>query len=147
MRRSFVCHSALIAICLAILTPRASAQNTKPAAGDSAKPAFVCNQKPDSKLPTADAVVDTALVQSLMAGSGPAPKGFAQMALRFDKGALVNIAVLPTSDLPDPVQRQLATLVASNLKPHDKKTPSTFILRVDSKDDGLHYAVEPPCSK
>jgi hypothetical protein len=144
MRRSFGRHLVVTAICIATLTTRARAQSTKPA-GDSAK-ALVCIQHPDSKLPKADAVVDTGLVQSLMSGSGPMPKGFAQMVLKFDNsGALVNIAV-PQSDMPDPVQRQLATLVASNLKPHDKKSPSTFILQVDSKDDGLHYEVQPPCS-
>ena len=125
--------------------PAPAAPTSRPDTGQLAAP--VCIQHPDPKLPTADAVFDTGLVQSLMSGTGAVPKGFAQMVLHFDNsGALVNIAV-PQSDMPDPVQRQLATLVASNLKPHDGKSPATFMLRVDSKDDGLHYEVEPPCSQ
>ena len=106
-----------------------------------------CVPKPDPKLPGPDAVLDTALVQSLLASSGPVPHGFALMSLKFDgKGALTNISV-PQSDLPDPAQRQLATLIASNLKPHDKHTPSSFTLRVDAADSGLHYTVGGACTQ
>lgn len=105
-----------------------------------------CVPKPDPSLPAPDAVLDTALVQSLLASAGPVPHGFALMSLKFDgKGALTNISV-PESDLPEPAQRQLATLVASNLKPHDKHTPSTYMLRVDAADTGLHYTVQGACA-
>lgn len=105
-----------------------------------------CVPKPDPSLPAADAVLDTALVQSLLASAGPVPHGFALMSLKFDgKGALTNISV-PQSDLPDPAQRQLATLVASNLKPHDKHTPSSYTLRVDAADSGLRYTVQGACA-
>ncbi|MDQ2766879.1 MAG: hypothetical protein M3Y30_06955, partial [Gemmatimonadota bacterium] len=101
-----------------------------------------CVPKPDPSLPTPDAVLDTGLVQSLISGTGPMPRGFALMSLKFDgKGVLTNISV-PESDLPEPAQRQLATLVASNLKPHDKHTPSSYTLRVDAADTGLHYTVQ-----
>jgi hypothetical protein len=98
-------------------------------------------------LPAADAVLDTALVQTLIASAGPAPRGFAVMALEFDpSGALTGISVAQ-SDLPDPAQKQLATLVASNLKPHDAHTPAAYMLRVDAGDAGLHYAVQPACAR
>jgi hypothetical protein len=105
-----------------------------------------CVAKPDPSLPAADAVLDTALVQMLIASTGPVPHGFAVMALEFDpSGALAGISVA-RSDLPDPAQRQLATLVASNLKPHDARTPASYMLRVDAGDTGLRYAVEPACT-
>jgi hypothetical protein len=105
-----------------------------------------CIAKPDPSLPAPDAVLDTALVQSLVSSTGPVPHGFALMSLKFDgKGALTSISV-PESDLPDPAQKQLATLIASNLKPHDKQTPSSYRLRVDAADTGLHYAVQPACA-
>jgi hypothetical protein len=106
-----------------------------------------CVPKPDPSLPALGAVLDTALVQSLVASTGPVPHGFALMSLKFDgKGALTSISV-PQSDLPDPAQKQLATLVASNLKPHDKHTPSSYTLRVDASDTGLRYAVQGACAK
>ena len=116
----------------------------------SAKPAAPapppCVPKPDPSLPALDAVLDTALVQSLIASTGPVPHGFALMSLKFDgKGALTSISV-PQSDLPDPAQKQLATLIASNLKPHDKHTPSSYTLRVDAADTGLRYAVQGACA-
>jgi hypothetical protein len=51
------------------------------------------------------------------------------------------------SDLPDPAQKQLATLIASNLRPHDAKSPPTFVLRVDTQDQGLHYTVQGDCAQ
>ncbi len=47
------------------------------------------------------------------------------------------------SDLPDAAQHQLASVVATNLKPHDAHAPSTFLLRVDAADAGLSYTVLP----
>jgi hypothetical protein len=105
-----------------------------------------CAPKADPSLPAPDAVLDTALVQSILSSAGPVPHGFALMSLKFDdKGALTNISV-PQSDLPDASQRQLATLVASNLKPHDKHAPSSYTLRVDAADTGLHYTVGGACA-
>ncbi|HEV7703950.1 MAG TPA: hypothetical protein VGO46_06635 [Gemmatimonadaceae bacterium] len=127
--------------------PPSSAPAKPPAPGAiAAAPAPVpCTPKSDPSLPGPDAVLDTALVQSLLASAGPVPHGFALMSLKFDgKGALTNISV-PQSDLPDPAQRQLATLVASNLKPHDKHTPSSYTLRVDAADTGLRYTVGGAC--
>jgi hypothetical protein len=105
-----------------------------------------CVAKPDPSFPTADAVLDTALVQTLIASAGPAPHGFVVMALEFDpSGALAGITVAQ-SDLPDPAQRQLATLVASNLKPHDARTAASYMLRIDAGDAGLRYATQPACA-
>lgn len=130
-----------------------------PAQGSSAAPAFasampapmpaatpVCVPKADPTLPAASAVLDSALVQMLVSGAGPMPKGYALMALKFDGASLAGINVAQ-SDLPDPTQKQLATLVASNLKPHDTKSPSSFVLRVDTQDQGLHYSVQAACAQ
>lgn len=104
----------------------------------------VCVAKPEPNLPTLDAVLDTALVQMLVANaSPPVPRGFELISLRFDdSGGVAGISV-SQSDLPDATQRQLTTLVASNLKQHDAKAPATFLLRVESQSPGLHYAVLP----
>jgi hypothetical protein len=110
-------------------------------------PISPCIAKPDPMLPAADAVLDTAIVQSLIASAGPGPRGFAVMALEFDpSGALTGISVAQ-SDLPDPAQRQLATLIASNLKPHDARTSASYMLRVDAGEAGLRYAVQPACAR
>jgi hypothetical protein len=105
-----------------------------------------CIAKADPMLPAADAVLDTALVQTLIASAGPAPRGFAVMALEFDRsGALAGISVAQ-SDLPDPAQRQIATLIASNLKAHETRTSASYMLRVDAGEAGLRFAVQPACA-
>lgn len=104
-----------------------------------------CVPKPDPSLPTSGAVLDTALVQTLLTSAARPPVGFAVLALSFNGGALSGISVAE-SDLPDSTQRQLATLVASNLAPHDAKAPSAFLLRVETSDAGVRYAVEPVCT-
>jgi hypothetical protein len=122
----------------------AAAPGAVAAAPSPAAPA--CVPKADPALPAASAVVDSALVQMLISGSGPIPKGHALMALNFDGTSLAGISV-SQSDLPDPMQKQLATLVASNLKPHDAKSPSSFVLRIDTQDEGLHYTVQGVCAQ
>jgi hypothetical protein len=105
-----------------------------------------CVPKPDPTLPAASAVVDSALVQMLVSGAAAMPHGFATMSLKFDgSGSLAGLSVAQ-SDLPDPVQKQLVTLVASNLKPHDAKSPAAYMLRVDTQDQGLHYTVQGSCA-
>ncbi|HEV7703949.1 MAG TPA: hypothetical protein VGO46_06630 [Gemmatimonadaceae bacterium] len=132
--------------------------SSAPAQSATAVPAFAgttsavvaaapaCVAKADPSLPAASAVLDSALVQMLISGAGPMPKGYALMALKFDGSSLAGISV-SQSDLPDPVQKQLATLVASNLKPHDTKAPAAFTLRVDSQEQGLHYTVQGACAQ
>jgi hypothetical protein len=106
-----------------------------------------CVPKPDPTLPAASAVVDSALVQMLVSGAAAMPHGFATMSLKFDgSGSLAGLTVAQ-SDLPDPVQKQLVTLVASNLKPHDAKSPAAYMLRVDTQDQGLHYTVQGSCAQ
>jgi hypothetical protein len=107
-----------------------------------ASPAPACN--PDPRVPAADAIVDTATVQMLVAGSGPIPKGFVSFALKFSGESLAGITVAQ-SDLPDATQRQLATLVASNVRPHDAKTSAQYLLRIETQEQGLHYTVQPAC--
>jgi hypothetical protein len=104
-----------------------------------------CVPKPDPTLPAASAVVDSALVQMLISGAPAMPHGFALMSLKFDGSSLAGLSVAQ-SDLPDPVQKQLVTLVASNLKPHDAKSPPAYMLRVDTQDQGLHYTVQGSCA-
>jgi hypothetical protein len=126
--------------------PTSSAPAKSVALGAGANASPPCIAKPDPSLPAADAVLDTALLQALVKSSGPPLRGFALLSLTFNgSGELTNISVAQ-SDLPDAAQRQLATLVASNLEPHDKHAPSKFMLRVDAQDAGLHYATQPACS-
>jgi hypothetical protein len=131
--------SRTVAASLTAAAPAAVAAAPAPAAP-------VCVPKPDPTLPAASAVVDSALVQMLISGAGPMPKGFAVMSLKFDGASLAGLDV-SQSDLPDAAQKQIATLVASNLKPHDAKSPKAFMLRVDSQDAGLHYAVQGSCAQ
>lgn len=113
-----------------------------------AAPSPACVATPNPSLPALDAVLDTAIVQMLVANAEPPiPHGFEVMSLRFDdSGGVAGISV-SQSDLPDSTQRQLTTLVASNLKQHDSKAPSTFLLRVDAKDTGLRYSVQSDCAQ
>lgn len=126
-----------------------TASFTSPAAASvGAAPTPACVATPNPNLPALDAVLDTALVQMLVANAAPPiPHGFEVMSLRFDdSGGVAGISV-SQSDLPDSTQRQLTTLVASNLKQHDSKAPSTFLLRVDAKDTGLRYSVQSDCTQ
>jgi hypothetical protein len=131
--------SQTVSASLAAAAPGAVAAAPAPAA-----PA--CVPTADPTLPAASAVVDSALVQMLVSGSGPMSNGYALMALKFDGSSLAGINVAQ-SDLPDPAQKQLATLVASNLKPHDAKSPSSFVLRIDTQDQGLRYTVQGACAQ
>ncbi|MDQ2766878.1 MAG: hypothetical protein M3Y30_06950 [Gemmatimonadota bacterium] len=126
-------------------TVRSSLVSAGPMAVAAAPPAPACVPKADPTLPTASAVVDSATVQMLVSGSGPIPKGYALMALKFDGSSLAGINVAQ-SDLPDQAQKQLATLVASNLKAHDAKSPSSFVLRVETQEQGLRYTVQGACA-
>lgn len=135
--------------------PASSAQQTAASATSDVAPAAAaaapiaapaCIPRPDPTLPVASAVVDSALVQMLISGASAMPHGFATMSLKFDgSGSLAGLSVAQ-SDLPEPVQKQLVTLVASNLKPHDAKSPASYMLRVDTQDQGLHYTVQGSCA-
>ena len=124
-------------------SPAAAGPGAVAAAVAPAAPA--CVPKADPSLPAASAVLDSALVQMLISGAGPMPKGYALMSLKFDGASLAGINV-SQSDLPDQAQKQIATLVASNLKPHDAKSPAAFMLRVDTQEQGLHYTVQGACA-
>jgi hypothetical protein len=126
-------------------SPAGAAPGTTANAALAAAPA--CVPRPDPTLPAAGAVVDSALVQMLVSGASAMPHGFAVMSLKFDgSGSLAGLSVAQ-SDLPDPVQKQLVTLVASNLKPHDAKSPAAYMLRVDTQEQGLHYTVQGSCAQ
>jgi len=138
---------APIAVASATPVVQAAAGSAPPAqavpAAVAAAPAPACVPKSDPNLPTLDAVLDTALVQMLVSNAAPPiPHGFEVISLRFnDTGGVAGISV-SQSDFPDATQRQLTTLVASNLKQHDAKAPSAFQLRVESQSSGMRYAVQ-----
>ena len=114
-----------------------------PAAHAAAAAPPVCTAAPQTGLPTGSAVVDSSVVQSLLASAAPIPNGFEVMALQFDtSGELAGMAVAQ-SDLPEASQRELASVVATNLKPHDSHTPASFLLRIDAAAPGLRYTVLP----
>jgi hypothetical protein len=106
-------------------------------------PASACAPAPVPGLPATDAVLDSGVVRMLIASAAPIPKGYELMALQFaGTGELSGMSVAQ-SDLPEASQRELTSVIATNLKPHDAHAPSTFLLRIDSSDTGLHYSVLP----
>jgi hypothetical protein len=94
-------------------------------------------------LPAPDAVLDSALVRSLLASAAPIPAGFEIMALKFSGSGELSGMSVAQSDLPEASQHELASVVATNLKTQHAQEPSTFLLRIDSSDTGLRYAVLP----
>lgn len=103
-----------------------------------------CVAKPDRALPAVDGLLDTSLVHMLVSNAAsPIPRGFEVISLRFNGAGGVDAISVTQSDFPDSVQRQLATLVASNLKEHDAATSSAFLLRIESTAPGLAYLVLP----
>ena len=121
-----------------------------PAADAAPAAAPICTASPaPANMPVASAVIDSAIVQSLLASAAPIPTGFEVMQLQFDaSGELAGMAV-SQSDLPAASQRELAAVVGTNLKPHDAKQPASVFLRIDSAATGLRYTVVPPttCSQ
>ena len=105
--------------------------------------ATACDAGSTAGLPTASTVIDSAVVQTLLASSAPIPNGYEVMQLQFDgNGELAGLSVAQ-SDLPEASQRELSAVVGTNLKTHDALTASTILLRIDSGDTGLRYAVLP----
>jgi hypothetical protein len=103
----------------------------------------VCNVGSTAGLPTASTVIDSAVVQTLLASAPPIPNGYEVMQLQFDgSGELAGLSVAQ-SDLPEASQRELAAVVGTNLKPHDAKAPASILLRIDSAATGLRYTVLP----
>lgn len=137
-------------VAVAAPAPQGARPAAQPAASaPAAEPAVGCTSRPEPNLPTLDAVLDTSQVQMLVANAAPPiPRGFEVMSLEFDgRGGVSGISVAQ-SDLPAPSQRQLTTLVASNLRQNDAKAPSSFKLRVETLAPGLHYQLLPtaPCT-
>jgi len=107
----------------------------------------VCSTAPPpTNLPVASAVVDSAVVGSLLASAAPIPAGFEVMRLQFDAGGELAGMNVSQTDLPDASQRELAAVVGTNLRPHDSKAPPSIYLRIDSTANGLRYSVVPPPS-
>jgi hypothetical protein len=94
-------------------------------------------------LPAPDAVVDSSVVRMLIASAAPIPKGYELMALQFAGSGELSGMSVAQSDLPEASQHELSSVIATNLKPHDVHASSTFLLRIDSSDTGLRYAVLP----
>jgi hypothetical protein len=123
----------------------APASDPKPASDPpppgSAPPPTTCASV--AGLPAADAVLDSAVVRTLIASAAPIPKGFEVMALQFSSTGDLSGMSVAQSDLPQASQHELSSVVATNLKPHDAHDVSTFLLRIDSGDTGLRFAVLP----
>jgi hypothetical protein len=116
---------------------------TSPAAAAPAAGPSCAAAPPPPGLPAASAVIDSSVVQTLLAGVAPIPNGFEVMSLQFDaSGELAGMAVAQ-SDLPEASQRELAAVVGTNLKPHDSHAPASILLRIDAAAAGLHYTVLP----
>jgi hypothetical protein len=79
----------------------------------------------------------------LIASATPIPKGYEVLALQFAGSGELSGMSVSQSDLPEASQHELSSVVATNLKPQDARAPSTFLLRIDSGDTGLRYAVLP----
>jgi hypothetical protein len=120
-------------------TPAAADGPATPAA--AASPA--CDPASVPGLPAADAVLDSSVVRMLIASAAPIPKGYELMALQFAGSGELSGMSVAQSDLPEASLRELSSVIATNLKPHDAHAPSTFLLRIDSSDTGLRYAVLP----
>jgi len=126
--------SPVAASTVATVTPVATATVAGPSCAVAA---------PSPGLPAASAVIDSSIVQTLLAGAAPIPIGFEVMSLQFDaSGELAGMAVAQ-SDLPEASQRELAAVVGTNLKPHDSHAPASILLRIDAAAAGLHYSVLP----
>jgi hypothetical protein len=98
-----------------------------------------CSAKPGIRLPAPADVVDSALIQSLLSSALPIPEGHQVMMMRFAAdGSLAGISA-SESTLPDAAQRELMTLVATNVKLHEASSPPTMRLRVDVESGGLRY--------
>jgi hypothetical protein len=113
------------------------------AAAPAPAPAPACDPAAVPGLPAADAVLDSGVVRMLIASAAPIPKGYELMALQFAGSGELSGMTVAKSDLPEASQRELSSVIATNLKPHDAHAPSTFMLRIDSSDTGLRYAVLP----
>ena len=98
---------------------------------------------PTPGLPTTNALLDSSVVRMLLSSAGPVPHGYEILALQFAGSGELSGMSVAKSDLPDAAQHQLASVVATNLKPHDAHAPSTFLLRIDSANEGLSYTVLP----
>jgi hypothetical protein len=124
------------------------ASATPPAAAEPPAPAAVasppaCDPAALAGLPAPDAVLDSSVVRMLIASATPIPKGYELMALQFAGSGELSGMSVAQSDLPEASQHELSSVIATNLKPHDAHAPSTFLLRIDSSDTGLRYAVLP----
>ena len=123
-----------------------AAAASTPATLVSAAPAAAapaCDSAAAAGLPAPDALLDSSVVRMLIASATPIPKGYELMALQFAGSGELSGMSVAQSDLPAASQRELSSVIATNLKPHDAHAPSTFLLRIDSGDAGLRYAVLP----
>jgi hypothetical protein len=134
---------------LASATSAATTPSPAVAAPAPAQPCVASPQPALPALPAASAVLDSAVVQSLIATGAPIPSGFEIMALQFDASGELAGMSMAQSDLPESAQQELAAVVGTNLKPHDKHAPATFLLRIDSAGAGLRYTIlpAPTCAK
>lgn len=124
-----------------VAAPAALNVASQPAANAVAVGASCSAASAPATLPSASAVVDSAVVGTLLASATPIPSGFEVVQLRFDPGGELAGMNVAQSDLPEASQRELAAVIGTNLKVHDGKEPPSIFLRIDSTANGLHYSV------
>jgi hypothetical protein len=129
--------AAPAAVTTVAVQPAASTVVVGPVCSTAASPA---------NLPVASAVIDSAIVGTLLASAAPIPSGFEVMRLQFDVGGELAGMSVAQSDLPEASQKELSAVVGTNLKAHGSKEPPSIYLRIDSSATGLRYSVVPPPS-
>lgn len=93
--------------------------------------------------PATSTVVDSAAVQSQLAGKAEIPNGYELMTVQYTPtGAFSGVKVAQTN-FDDATQHELAAALGPNVKAHDAAAPASLMLRVDASMRGLHYTVLP----
>lgn len=93
--------------------------------------------------PAISTVVDSAAVQTQLAGKAEIPNGYELMTLQYaPTGAFSGVKVAQTN-FEDATQHELAAALGPNVKAHDAAAPAALMLRVDASMRGLHYTTLP----
>lgn len=93
--------------------------------------------------PSIATVVDSAAVQTQLAGKPEIPNGYELMSVQYGAtGAFSGVKVAQTN-FDDATQRELAAALGPNVKTHDAASPASLMLRVDASMRGLHYTALP----
>ncbi len=118
--------------------------DTHPAAAAPPAPLLSCiiAEQP-AGTPATSTVVDSAAVQTQLAGKAEIPNGYELMTVQYaPTGAFSGVKVAQTN-FDDATQHELAAALGPNVKAHDAAAPASLMLRVDASMRGLHYTVLP----